>query len=204
MELQDPADVPLQGPSVTDQLAQQLRFEVTALGCPRPTPARQAARAQGQNPAEQWGLYVDVKPAGVPAGQLNKLEQRLAAASKEQQAGRVLALLQLASADCRCGPCLTAVVDQHADGSCLFVPFGVSKQMGSSNWLLDLEAASTKFCLADGPFGSKQVWGLFDCVGLTINAQSCCCLPTSSSSSPCRHSSHAQGPPWLMQAASLG
>ena len=101
MELQDSAGGRLQGPSVTDQLAQQLRFEATALGCPRPTPARQAAQSQGQHPAEQWGLYVDVKPAGVPAGQLNKLEQRLAAASKEQQAGGVVMLLLIASADCR-------------------------------------------------------------------------------------------------------
>ena len=91
MELQHFSDVCLQGPSVTDQLAQQLRFEVTALGCPRPTPARQAAQTQGQIPAEHWGLYVDMKPAGVPAGQLNKLEQRMAAASLEQQAGAGLA-----------------------------------------------------------------------------------------------------------------
>ena len=89
--LQHSGDVRLQGPSVTDQLVQQLRFEVTALGCPRPTPARQATQTQGQNPAEHWGLYVDVKPAGIPAGQLNKLEQRLAAASLEQQAGAALA-----------------------------------------------------------------------------------------------------------------
>ena len=196
MELQDSADVCLQGPSVTDQLAQQLRFEATALGCPRPTPARQAAQSQGQNSAEQWGLYVDMKPAGVPAGQLNKLEQRLAAASKEQQAGRGLALLLVASADCRCGPRFAAgCLSRLQVWALLDCWLSISKQMGAPARFFFVKAASRQGlvfgccvwqsakwpCLAAGPCGSQQVWALLDCVGLTTNAQSCCCVPNSSS-----------------------
>ena len=201
LELQHSGDVGVQGPSVTDQLAQQLHFEATALGCPRPTSARQAARAQGQNPAEQWGLYVDVKPAGVPAGQLNKLEQRLAAASKEQQAGMVLALLLVASADCRCGPRLTPDC-QSASRWGLLLVYSIWRQQSKWAPVVGCWVGGSKEKAA-GPCGSRQVLSLLYCLGLIFNAESCYFCFTPSRSSPYMHTSHAQHPaksPWLMQA----